>query len=308
MGYQRRQPSLRQVLALAEEQHGVVARTQLLDLGFTPQGIKRRTKNGRLHPVHRGVFAIGRPRISRHGRWMAAVLRCGPDALLSHCSAAALWEIAAEGLSTIDVSVPARVRCHVPGIAVHRRRMLSAADARTHRGIPVTSPICTLIDIAPGLSRAQLEAAINEADKRDLTGPEQLRAALPPSPGRPGVRALRETLDRRTFVLTDSELERRFLPIARAAGLPPPQTGRLVSGFKVDFFWPDLGLVVETDGLRYHRTPAQQARDRVRDQAHAAAGLTCLRFTHSQVRFEPEHVRATLEAVARRLDADNRRD
>ena len=102
-------------------------------------------------------------------------------------------------------------------------------------------------------------------------------------------------------MLTDSELERRFLPIARRAGLPPPQTGRPVNGFKADFFWPELGLVVETDGLRYHRTPIQQTRDRVRDQAHAAAGLTPLRFTHTQVAYEPDHVEGTLRAVARRL-------
>ena len=74
-----------------------------------------------------------------------------------------------------------------------------------------------------------------------------------------------------------------------------------MNGFKVDFYWPDLGLVVETDGLRYHRTPAQQARDRVRDQAHAAAGLTPLRFTRAQVRFDPAHVASTLAAVAHRL-------
>ena len=80
-------------------------------------------------------------------------------------------------------------------------------------------------------------------------------------------------------------------------GLPLPQTGSYVNGYKVDFYWPDLGLVVETDGLRYHRTPTQQARDRQRDQAHAAAGLTTLRFTHAQVRFEPEYVRKTLAAV-----------
>src|SRR5690242_3384511 len=88
-----------------------------------------------------------------------------------------------------------------------------------------------------------------------------------------------------------------FLPIARQAGLPQPVTGRTLNGFKTDFHWPDLGLVVETDGLRYHRTPGQRARDRVRDQAHAAAGLTPLRFTHEQVRFDPDYVRATLAAV-----------
>jgi very-short-patch-repair endonuclease len=82
-------------------------------------------------------------------------------------------------------------------------------------------------------------------------------------------------------------------------------TGRRINGFKVDFYWPDLGLVVETDGLRYHRTPAQQARDRSRDQAHTAAGLTCLRFTHAQVRYEPEQAEKTLRAVARRLRGPN---
>ncbi|MGH2965414.1 MAG: type IV toxin-antitoxin system AbiEi family antitoxin domain-containing protein [Solirubrobacterales bacterium] len=303
MEYQRRQPSLGQVLELAGRQHGVVARSQLLRLGVTPQGIKRRLESGRLHRVLRGVYAVGRPRISRHGRWMAAVLRCGTDAVLSHRSAAALWGLAAEPPRMVDVSVSARIRRRSPGIAAHRRRSLTADDVTTHRGIPVTTPICTLIDIATGLTPSQLEAAINEADKRDLTDPEQLRAHLAPGPSRPGVRALREILDPGTFVLSDSELERRFRPIAQEVGLSLPRTGQHVNGFKVDFYWPGLGLVVETDGLRYHRTPAQQGRDRLRDQAHTAAGLTCLRFTYAQVRFEPEHVRATLEATARRLGA-----
>jgi very-short-patch-repair endonuclease len=115
------------------------------------------------------------------------------------------------------------------------------------------------------------------------------------------VARLRTLLDAQTFRMTDSELERRFLPIVEGLGMGRPQTQVFLNGFRVDFFWPDLGLVVETDGLRYHRTPAQQARDRLRDQAHAAAGLTTLRFTHRQVRYEPRHVRRTLEAVADRL-------
>jgi very-short-patch-repair endonuclease len=110
---------------------------------------------------------------------------------------------------------------------------------------------------------------------------------------------LRDLLRRDVFALTESELERRFLPIARRAGLPPPRTQAHLNGFRVDFFWPDLGLVVETDGLRYHRTPAQQARDRRRDQVHAAAGLTPLRFTHHQVAHEARSVEATLRAVVR---------
>jgi very-short-patch-repair endonuclease len=157
------------------------------------------------------------------------------------------------------------------------------------------------IDLATILSRPQLEAAINEADKLDRVDPYSLGASLEERSGQRGVAVLKAILDRRTFVLTRSELERRFLPIARQAGLPKPETQALVNGFEVDFFWPALGLVVETDGLRYHRTPSEQARDRLRDQAHTAVGLTPLRFTHGQVRYEPDHVRRILGAVARRL-------
>src|SRR5438874_498259 len=119
--------------------------------------------------------------------------------------------------------------------------------------------------------------------------------------GRRGIRTLREVLDKHTFRLTRSELERLFLAIVRTAGLPIPLTQQILNGFKVDFYWPELGLVVETDGLRYHRTPAAQARDRLRDQTHAAAGLTPLRFTHAQIRWEPGHVEWTLASVARPL-------
>lgn len=292
--------------SLVERQHGVVTRPQLLGLGLSPQAIKHRMAKRGLHPVSRGIYAVGRPELTQHGHWMAAVLSCGSEAMLSHQSAAALWEIRAECGSMIEVSVPANVVRHRPGILAHRRMFLAADGLSRHCGIPVTTPVCTLIDLAARLRPRQLEAAINEADKLDLTNPEALRSALEELSPRPGVASLRRMLDRRTFTLTDSELERRFLPVARRAGLPPPQTGRHVNGFKVDFYWPELGLIVETDGLRYHRTPAQQTRDRLRDQAHTAAGLTTLRFTHAQVRFEPRHVRGTLTAVARRLRTADR--
>jgi very-short-patch-repair endonuclease len=163
----------------------------------------------------------------------------------------------------------------------------------------VTDPVSTLIDLAACVSHGQLERAINEADRLDLVDPEALRAAIDPLPRRPGLARLRGLLDRQTF--TDSGLERRFLRLVRSAGLPEPKTQTWVNGFRVDFYWAHLGLVVETDGLRYHRTPGQQATDRRRDQAHAAAGLTTLRFAEGQVRFEPDQVQATLAAVAERL-------
>ena len=233
---------------------------------------------------------------------MAAVLSCGRRAVLSHSSAAALWGIVGER-GGVEVSVPVAAGPRRPGITVHRRTTLRSGDVTSWNGIPVTTPVCTLVDLAMRLPRDLLEAAVNEADKRDLAHPEALRMALGGLGRRPGVGILKGVLDRRTFTLTDSQLERRFLPLAWKAGLSTPQTGAWVNGFKVDFYWPQLGLVVETDGLRYHRTPAQQAQDRVRDQVHTAAGLTTLRFTHAQVAFDPGHVERTLRSVARRLGA-----
>ena len=289
--------------ALAVRQHGVVTRRQLLDLGLHSEAIKHRVRRGRLHPVGRGIYAVGRPHLTRHGTWMAAVMSCGPEAVLSHESAGALWGIHSRQQGEIEVSVPLKSCPRRPGIVVHRRARLTAAERTLRHDIPVTTPVCTLLDLAVRLRGDRLEAAINEADRCGLTNPEELRAALERVDRRQGVAILRRTLDRRTFTLTDSQLERRFLPLASRAGLPRPQTGQRVNGFKVDFYWPDLGLVVETDGLRYHRTPIQQARDRLRDQSHAAAGLTPLRFTYAQVQAEPGHVEETLARVARRLRA-----
>jgi very-short-patch-repair endonuclease len=232
---------------------------------------------------------------------MAAVLAVGPGAALSHLSAAALWGLRPERGAQIEVSVPSASHRRSEGVRVHRRDGLRRGDICLHEGIPTTTPIVTLIDLANRLDPGPLERAVNEADRLDLIDPIALRASLDGYAGWRGVARLRELLDRRTFRLTDSELERLFLPLAAQSRLPPPLTRRFVNGFRVDFLWPELRLVVETDGLRYHRTPAQQARDLVRDQAHLAAGFTPLRFTHAQVRYEPAHVRTTLRAVAGRL-------
>jgi hypothetical protein len=233
---------------------------------------------------------------------MAAVLACAPVAVLSHQSAAALWGIHNERRGDIHVSVPRWTGHRQAGILAHRRKTLRTKDVTRRHNIPVTAPILTLIDLATCIPAGPLEAAINEADKLDRVDPLTLRLALDQHRGRRGTRPLRAILDRGTFVLTDSQLERYFLPIAARAGLPVPQTQRHVNGFRVDFYWPDLGLVVETDGLRYHRTAQEQARDRLRDQAHTAAGLTHLRFPHWQVRHDPKHVERTLRTVARRLE------
>lgn len=162
----------------------------------------------------------------------------------------------------------------------------------------MTPVIATIIDVAPRLERAQLKRMIDEADRLDLVAHDALRLGLDAEPRRPGLGIVRRLLDEYVFLLTDSELEHRFLRLVRAAGLPVPRAQAHVNGFRVDFWWPELRLVVETDGLRYHRTPAQQMRDRVRDQRHAAAGVRTLRFTHQQVAHEPEYVVGIIRAVA----------
>jgi hypothetical protein len=279
----------------------VVARRQLLALGFTPRAIKHRVSTGRLYPVARGVYAVGRRELSREGWWMAALLACGDDAVLSHGSAAALWEIGPERRDEIEVTVRRRSYPRREGVVVRARPSLPDADVVLHRGIPVTTPARTILDRTPGLAPNALERHINEADVRELIDPESLRRWLDLHPGEPGAPKLRRTLDAATFILSDSDLEIRFRPIARAAGLPPPLSKQIVTGYEVDFWFPTLGLVVETDGFRYHRTPFKQRKDLKRDQAHLAAGLVPLRFSHWQVRHEPAHVRATLAAVASRL-------
>jgi very-short-patch-repair endonuclease len=301
MGSSTHQKLGRQAWQLAARQHGVVTRRQLLDLGLSAQAIQHRIMKGRLHRIERGVYAVGRPELTQLGGWMAAVLSCGSRAVLSYGSAAALWGIERERRGAIEIAISSRSMRVRPRLLVYRRPNLRASDLVVRRGIPVTSIVRTLVDLAARLDRGRLERAVNEADRLGLIDPPALAEALGEHSGKHGVRRLREMLAERTFCLTDSELERRFVPIALEAGLSPPLTRRQVNGFRVDFFWPDLGLVVETDGLRYHRTPAQQARDRLRDQAHAAAGLTPLRFTHAQVCFEAEYVRETLHAVGVRL-------
>jgi very-short-patch-repair endonuclease len=169
--------------------------------------------------------------------------------------------------------------------------------------IPVTTPSCTIVQLATSLADAPLERAINEAVNRDLTDPDRLRTDVAAMTHRSGRRRILGLLDRDTYVVTDTRLEQRLLWIARRAGLPVPETQRHLDGGRVDFYWAALGLIVEADSLRFHRTPAQQRADRLRDQRHAAAGLVTLRFTHWQVFHEADHVEATLRAVAQRLAA-----
>ena len=189
--------------ALVRAQHGVIARRQLLALGYSEKGIKHRVGIGRLHPLYRGVYAVGRPELTQHGRWMAAILAKGPAAVLSHRSAASLYGIAKQKGSAIHVAVPTHSRRRSSrGVIVHRRTDLRAT---TRQGVPTTTIEDTLIDLATELSSDALVQAINEADKRDLIDPSALREAVAEM-RRPGAATVRSVTD--GFVRTESSLER----------------------------------------------------------------------------------------------------
>lgn len=285
---------------LAKAQHWAVSDQQLRDLDFSENAIRHRLGTGRLHRVWPGVYAVARRDLTPQGWWMAAVLTCGENAALIHESAAQLWRIRPRRPHRIEVTVPYARNPRRQGIRVHRRD-LDPLEVTTRTGILTTVPLMAILDLAARLERNELEAIIGDADRHGVMDPEHLRESLPPR--RRGTGIVKRVLDRHTFVLTHTELERRFLAIVRRARLPLP-AGQLRRGpHRMDFFWADLKLVVETDGLTYHRTAAQQSADLRRDHENAAAGLRTLRFSHAQIRFEPEHVERTLAAVKRILTA-----
>lgn len=282
---------------LVRRQHGVLTRRDLLGLGYSRREVEYRLHNGRLHTISNGVYAVGRRDLTPHGRWMAAVLVCGDGAALSHRSAADLWGIGYEEKGRIDVTVARRCEIKRKGLKVRSRPTLPERSVGRRFGIPVTNPTQTLIDLATELKPMRLERAVNQADVHDLVDPETLRRSLDAYAGMPGAKTLRTMLDRHTFRLSDSDLEIYFRPLALAAGFPLPLSKQWILDFEVDFHFPDHGLIVETDGLRYHRTPAQQARMVKRDQTHTSHGYRVLRFTHWQIAHAPIEVAAVLGRV-----------
>jgi very-short-patch-repair endonuclease len=290
----------RTLFELAKKQHGVASRGQLLGLGLNNDAVDYLIATDFLHPIFRGVHAVGRRELTRYGTWMAAVLSCGPTAVLAYRSAGALWKICEEE--------PGEIEILIRGTSGRRKRDGRVIRTRTsfkptrQRGIPVTTPIDTLIDLGTCLPSRRLEAAVSEADARGIVKVPTLHEAVHAQPGRPGTPALRALLDPATFVLTQSELERLFVPIARRAGLPKPTTQKRFGKMRVDFYWgTPLCLVVEVDGLTYHRTAERQAKDTARDHAHFLAGRTPLRFTHHQVAREPAYVETILKAAVERI-------
>jgi hypothetical protein len=284
----------RLIAGLAERQHGVVSRAQLLQAGVGRHLIDYRVVAGRLHVVHHGIYSVGHGALAIDARWMAAVLAAGPGAVLSHRAAAAVWQL--RPFEHLEVTVPTERRR--PSIRV-RRSHLPPDETTTVRAIPVTTIPRTLLDLAAVLHPHQLERAVNEAEVRGLRDRLSLVDMVERYPTRPGIRTIKaivELLERGT-ILTRSELESRFLAFIRRTGLPAPVLNAQLFGFECDCLWPEQRVIAELDGHATHGTRAAFERDRVRDRTLSANGWRTVRITWRQLQWEPDALATDLTRI-----------
>jgi very-short-patch-repair endonuclease/predicted transcriptional regulator of viral defense system len=303
-GRYRSRPADALIAALAERQHGVVARRQLVTLGLSLDAIDHRVQARRLHVLHHGVYAVGHRSLTRCGHWMAAVLAGGNRAVLSHRTAAALWGIRDTARGSIEITAPRERRR--PGIVV-RIVALPADEVTIERGIPVTTPARTLLDLAAVLTEHQLTRAAERAEALRLTSPTSLEALVERYPRRPGTPAVKRLIEGRRIrpTTTRSDLERRFLTLLDAESLPRPLVNAEIhlnetTKLEPDFTWRSHRLIVELDGYETHGTREGFERDRARDRALQSAGWRVLRITWRQLHADPATIAAELHALLSR--------
>jgi predicted transcriptional regulator of viral defense system len=297
-------PLDRRVSELARRQHGVVSLGQLKTLGLSDSGTRNRVVAGRLHRIHRGVYSVGHSVLKTEGRWMAAVLACGASAVLSHRSAAALWDLRRAG-SVIDVTVPRTAGHGRNEITIHRVRRLAAVDVTRVRGIPCTTVSRTLLDLADVVDGLRLERAIAQAEVVGVFDLNAVNDVLERAVGRRGSARLRAVLDayEEGTALTRSELEEFAVEICRSVGVEPPQVNQWIAldggAVQVDLLWRRQKLIVEVDGHRFHGNRSAFERDRERDQRLTLAGYRVVRFTWRQITREPEKLGSRIAELVR---------
>jgi very-short-patch-repair endonuclease len=292
-------PRDQKIVDLARRQRGLVTSRQLAALGVGRRTLDRWVASGRLWRAHRGVYVLGPQPLTRRGRWLAAVMARGPEAVLSHASAAALWGLAADRRE-VDVTAPGGRRgLNGSGIRLHVAKF--ARDEWLRReGIPVTTVARTLFDLAEAAERPQLESAWDEAGRLRLLHAKQVAMVCERHPTRPACRRIRPLLA--TRLLHDDErrrspLEDRFAAFVRAYRLPPPQANVLVGKDEVDALWPGSRLIVELDSWEFHAHRAAFERDRNRDADHLLAGYRTIRVTHRRLDQEPAHLAAQIRTL-----------
>ncbi len=288
----------RTVRELAERQHGVVVLWQLVALGIAGAWVGRAVDRGHLIRVHRGVYAVGHAQLTLHGRWIAAVLACGPGALLSHHAAAALHQLRTAPTGLIEVTARAASR-RVAGVRTHRARRSDAGT--TIDAIPVTTLERPLLDHAAISNRRRLDAALDTLERSGRLNPRRIHDTVDAARGHNGAGPLTAALSGRADEAswTQSELARDFLALVRDAGLPEPRCNVFVDGLLVDFYWPQFELVIEVHGYGFHRSRQRFESDRANDTIHALAGRRTIRPTYRRI----QHDRAGLRNDLSRLIA-----
>ena len=273
----------------------MVSRRQLEALGLSASAIAHRVRTGRLHRLHRGVYAVGHAVLPRLGAETAALLACGPSAVLSHRTAAALLTLLPFRDGSIDVTVPGRAPRRHTGIRTHRATCLEPGETTRRHGLPVTALFRTIIDLAELAPAHDTEQAIAEGERRKVIRRDDLRAYTDSARGRRGVRVVRAILDRDGGpAYTRSPPERTLLALIRAARLPIPQVNSTEAGHEVDFLWPRHGLVVELDSYAWHDSIDAFERDHRRDLDLDDHDHRVLRFTARQLQREPHYVIARI--------------
>lgn len=273
--------------AIAASQRGVVTHEQLVAAGLGRGAIRHRLERGRLHPLYRGVYLLGHcvpvALAPEHG----AVLACGPGVALSHRSAAYVWRLPVRVPDVVEITVAGR-DVRRTGIRIHRVPALHPRDVRRHKGLPLTAPARTLLDLAAVIPRETLEQAVAEAIARHLVTTSALRETLGRSPRRHGAKALRALLDREAAPAhTRSHPERLMLALVRRHRLPEPATNIQLEEWNVDFLWRDQGLVVEVDSYGFHSSPAAWERDHRKEADLEDSGLRVRHVTYWQLKTEP---------------------
>ncbi|HEY7631857.1 MAG TPA: DUF559 domain-containing protein [Thermoleophilaceae bacterium] len=283
---------------LAGRQGGVVALWQLLEIGFSRETIQHWLQSGRLHRIHKGVYSLGHRAIAWKGRLTAAVIACGPEAVVSHRSAAAWWALLPSERAIVDVTAPGRHRRR--GIDGHRAE-LHVCDRTIHEDIPITTIARTLLDLAEVVSPGRLAKAVETAERRNLFDLRAVEDVLARSPGRHGHRQLRSLLaDYRCAPTTRSKLEIDFLEFIEEEDLPRPESNASIGGYEVDMLWDQQRVIVELDTWDYHGTHEAFERDRARDIDLQLWGYVVLRITGRRLREERAHVAAQLRTLLAR--------
>ena len=266
---------------------------QILEAGVGRATVSRWLAGGRLHRIHPGVYAVGHSELRDEGWLAGALLYAGKGAALSHVTAAWWWQMIDRRPSRIDISAPG-YRSSLRALSLRHPR---SVERVLHRGLPVTPPARTLLDVAPLLPRRRLRKAVAETLYRRRASPAEIESVL--GKGKPGSAALRAALDAHLPQLarSRSELEDAFLELCERFGIPLPELNETVEGLTADAVWRTHRVAVELDSELAHGTTGSVHRDRARDLHLRTAGWTVRRYSWWQVIHEPEAVAADVASA-----------